>query len=259
MELVPIVNLYTNETMTLVQQTSFGPHTNAGTIYENVVHSFLMLAAPLLLLIIFTILMVFNIRRIRRNNELSRSQKKMPERRITVVMLAVMTICVICHVPERVYSIFKAAAEINATGCSTGDSTDQNSVIMFVLAYIVNLLIVLNSTINFLVYYILRKKFRQNMVLLCCHRCASDKYLRSARRQISSKVQHLTIKTNSFKHHGRLQQRGSSIDSITSFSTLSPMSVNTAKSTSTPQTATSTIAFTFKTSNQNVNSIISTP
>ena len=250
-----MVHPYTNTPISVAQPTAFGPQTRAGTIYENIIHSFLMLGAPLLLLIIFTVMLVFTIRKIAKNHHLGRCQDRVTERRITTVMLVVMAICITCHVPERVYSIVKAALKISAQ-CQGGDP-DSTSVIMSVLAYVSNLLIVINSTVNFFVYYILRKKFRQNMVLMCCRSCASDEYLLRAQRQSSSKIKHLSLKT-SLRDHPRWNKRGMSVDSTTSLSTMSPMSALTSTphtATATPQTAMSSLTFNFNNTNGSNNNI----
>ena len=219
-----------------VESSAIGPDTQYGIIYNHIVHSFLMMGAPLLILIVFTCLLIYTVHQIGKNKFVSRSHDRASERRITAVMIVVMAVCVICHTPERIYAFVRMSTRLSST-CSPGTQR------MFVFAYIINLMVILNSTTNFLIYYIMRQKFRQNLVLMFCKKCASEEYILKAQRQSrrGSKVAQLSIK------NGSLRPRGLSTDSATSFSItpLSGISSETLKSNGTPQTAMSSLAFNF--------------
>ena len=140
-----------------IEDTAIGEHTLFGIIYTNALYTILVMLLP------FVILLFLNTRIIREMRVLKRNRWQVAgvsgnlrgERSITVVMVTVVLVFLVCHTPDRVCQILRN--HYTDHSCPT---------VMFYVSNFCNLLIILSSSTNFIIYYILRPSFRQ----ILCHR-----------------------------------------------------------------------------------------
>ncbi len=111
------------------------------------------------------LLLVLNTRIIQEMRSLTRRRNSLPsvtnvdtrsEKNITLVMVIIIIIFLICHTPDRIFQILKNF--YNVRPCSG----------IYYINNLCNLLIVFNSSTNFFIYYIFRKRFRR---ILCRQLC----------------------------------------------------------------------------------------
>ena len=67
-------------------------------------------------------------------------------------MIVIIAIFIICHTPDRIYQILRHVSSRANTSCGG---------YLFYFAYVCNLLIIVSSSSNFIVYYMFRKRFRK--------------------------------------------------------------------------------------------------
>lgn len=127
----------------------------------EVVYTTLILILPLLLLAGLNVRLIRELQGAKRRlRHFSRSYSGSNEDNITVVMLAVIVVVVICHTPDRIAQILRWLPATHSRSCPNW---------MYFFVSVSNLLIVLNSSINFLIYCVFRKRFRRILVLKICH------------------------------------------------------------------------------------------
>ena len=138
--------------------TSLGERTLFGKIYTNALYSILVLLLPLVILIALNTRIIYEVRR-RTVTPLSGSDKTL-ENNITFVMLVIVFEFLISHMPDRVAQVVKTFIDYEEASCST----------LYYLHNICNLLIVLNSSTNFIIYYFFALRFRRILLAKICRR-----------------------------------------------------------------------------------------
>ena len=188
-----IVTEYDEETLTtrvLVNSTAIGYKSTFGVVYHNFLFSVIFVAIPFFVLSVLNVKLILRLRGMDSYNlSIRRGRRRYNEKNITFVMVVIIVACLLCHLPERVVQIVRTILPQppkSTSYCSSGA--------MYYVQLASNLLIMTNSSTNFLVYYVFRQKFRQHLVLLCCRRCASDSYIERALRENSR-----TDRRHSFK------------------------------------------------------------
>ncbi len=148
----------TNGTTTtcMASNPSIGEPTLFGVIYTNALYTLLCVIIPLVMLIILNTRLFTEIKRIQHRRTLmtSRAHKASHEEdNITVVMVTIVVFLLVCHLPDRLLQIVKIAI---------GHEYICGDLIYYSTA-LTNLLVILNSSTNFIVYYILRSSFRATL------------------------------------------------------------------------------------------------
>lgn len=129
--------------------THIGPSSMFGRVYTNYLYSIFMLVLPLILLIILNARLVYALRasnhRMRRN---SVTHTEVQDDNITFIMVIIIVVFMVCQTPDRVFQII---------------STNLRSKhpLNHYLQCFFNMLVVINSSSNFLIYYMFRKRFRK--------------------------------------------------------------------------------------------------
>ena len=156
------------EHFTSVTPTIIGERTMFGIIYTNAMYSILVLVLPFVLLAYLNIHLAVELRNMRKRRNSMSTTPAPRDQNITLVMVIIIVIFLICHMPDRILQGIKSFWTPEQTGCY---STIQN------YTAVTNVLIAVNSSTNFLVYYFFRKRFRRILVMcLCCKDRQSRKY-----------------------------------------------------------------------------------
>ena len=156
------------ENFTSVTPTDIGERTIFGIIYTNAMYSILVLLLPLVLLAYLNIHLAIELRNMRKRRNSMSTTPAPKDQNITLVMIIIIVIFMMCHMPVRILQGIKSFWMPEQTGCY---SAFQN------YTAVTNILITINSSTNFLVYYFFRKRFRRILVMcLCCRDRNSRKY-----------------------------------------------------------------------------------
>ena len=87
------------------------------------------------------------------------------EKNITNIIIIIIMVVILCHTPDRVLTVFKAIQKPENKRCPDP---------LIYASHLCNLLIVVNSSSNFVVYCIFRQRFRRILCRLICRPCVSD-------------------------------------------------------------------------------------
>ena len=144
-----------------LDKTKLGKANLYHVIYYGVLHFVLVMAGPLLTLTCVNIRLIQALKARRRMRTEMVSQRQQNDNNVTVVLIIVIVVFVVCQIPAFIgYALLGARSE-NSTLC--GDNR-------FYLRPVADMLIVLNSAVNFVIYVIFNKRFRHVLARTvgCC-------------------------------------------------------------------------------------------
>lgn len=87
------------------------------------------------------------------------------EKNITKIIIIIIMVVVLCHTPDRVLTVFKAIQKPENKHCPDP---------LIYASHLCNLLIVVNSSANFVIYCLFRRRFRRILCSLLCHPFSGD-------------------------------------------------------------------------------------
>ena len=117
------------------------------TLYSHTLYYMFTFVLPVLILTLVNTKVIIAYRATRRRRYRMTSRRTENESNITLVMIIVVVIFMVCQAPARIVQII---SNYNHTECTE----------LYYLAHISNTLEILNSSINFVVYFLFRKRFR---------------------------------------------------------------------------------------------------
>nr|AKQ63009.1 orphan G-protein coupled receptor 14 [Platynereis dumerilii] len=129
---------------------------------------------PLILLLVFNSLLV---RAVMRATQQRRAMAKMPvsqndrqerqqreQQRITIMLIGVVLVFLLCQMPQAIQNLYITYLQVS------DNLTPTRLHILTITANVFNLLVMLNSSANFLLYSFFSMKFRRTFKRICC-RC----------------------------------------------------------------------------------------
>ncbi len=192
---VYVMNQETNQTVIDVEVTNLWKDEIFATSVTWV-HNLLRSVIPI------PILCVLNYHIIRALRHTKSTRKKLSSRnRITVTLLVVVVVFVICITPDTIMTF-------------TGLGYTDASYLARAIREITDLLLTINSSINFTLYYIFNNAFRRQFLVLFCKKCVSIPATRNMSEMDTSVYQ--SSHTNNSK-----RSFGSSLNSSFRFSRFS--------------------------------------
>jgi len=99
------------------------------------------------------------------------------EKNITNIIIIIIMVVVLCHTPDRVLTVFKAIQKPENKHCPDP---------LIYASHLCNLLIVVNSSANFVVYCVFRRRFRRILRSLVCGACLGGGGGGGWRREVAS-------------------------------------------------------------------------
>ena len=148
------------------EETDFGKGSLFHIIYTNVLYTVLVLVLPLILLIFVNVSLVRELKRMRhQRNLMNANNRRSPDTNITLVMCIIIVIFIGCHTPDRILQGVRSFHK------------NVSWEYYCYLSAVCTLLIIINSSCNFLVYFFVRKRFRRLLYQTVCsvkNRRASD-------------------------------------------------------------------------------------
>jgi heme/copper-type cytochrome/quinol oxidase subunit 2 len=130
---------------------------------------FIWLYLPVMCIIPLSVLAILNVFLVRAVRESQKQRADMNvrqsrENNVTIMLVSVVVVFIICQVPALVYNV---AYAINQKYVNEVKS-------YFLLSSCRNYLVVVNSTVNFLLYCAFGQKFRRTFIRIICPCCLSD-------------------------------------------------------------------------------------
>ena len=177
------------------KHTPIGTKSTFGIVYNNFVYNIVVLIAPVLILMPLSFRLVLELKRMQQRREamamlvaqtaptitfrhycntsaskdkiINGSYMDIPTKRvnhqnqdennITYVTVMIMIVLIICHTPDRALQILKLSKK-RIAGCSTGS--------LYYFSLLCNIFVLLNSSANFLIYYLIRRRFRHRLFVM---------------------------------------------------------------------------------------------
>ena len=147
-----------NSTMPGLEETNLGKGTLFHIIYTNVLYTLLVIVLPLFILVFMNVSLILELKKMRHQRNKMSANCKLTDTNITLVMCIIIVIFIACHTPDRILQGIRSFSH----KAETWDSYCY-------LSAICTLLIIINSSSNFLVYFFVRKRFRRLLYrTLCC-------------------------------------------------------------------------------------------
>ncbi|KAI0209116.1 hypothetical protein LSAT2_006179 [Lamellibrachia satsuma] len=164
-----------NTTSLHLLATAIGEQSLFGKIYTNALYTLIVLLLPLLLLLgLNTRLMLTLGSARRRRDKFVHGRCAAPdEANISLVMVIIIVAFIVFHTPDRLLQIAKEFSLPDQFRCGRP---------LYFVSGVCTLLIVLNSSTNFLIYYTWRRRFRKIFMLTFC-RPQSPRYRRNQTTQ----------------------------------------------------------------------------
>ena len=145
-----------------IDYTMFGKETVFYRVYDTLVHLIFLLVLPILTLTVITIRLIKAMKAHRRMQLEMQSRSQPYDSNVTFALVIVVTVFIACQVPTFVWSVLYEVLPREAGYCGG---------VLFYFGPIVNMLIALNSSINFFIYIVANKAFRGVLVEKVFGRC----------------------------------------------------------------------------------------
>ena len=147
----------------MIKSSWIGPDTVFGIVYTNALYTVLVLLLPLLLLIGLNTHLIRDMRASRQRASVVAARHGIgmvapSEENISIVMIIIIVVFIICQTPDRIYQILNLVL-FDQTQCDIVKSR---------LQAVCNLLIIINSSTNFIIYYLCRSSFRKILKRRIC-------------------------------------------------------------------------------------------
>ena len=176
-----------NITVLMEVNHGFASYRLYNILYENVAYCIFVFLLPLVILIFFNVHLVRDLKKAQRSRKAMTSRSSMEENNITLVMIVIIIVFIVCQTPASINQIlYYVIGNSHSNECTSYQKYSDIS----------NLLITMNSAMNFVIYCLFRRQFQQELCALMCH---GRKGSRPLRRTIVLRAMH----DNSFRHNTR--------------------------------------------------------
>ena len=131
-------------------------------IYSNVVYTIFMLVLPITILIVLTIRLIAAMKAHRRMQiKMRRLHNQHHDTNVTFVLVIVVIVVIACQLPALVNQVLWNVLPNEARNCGGSH---------FYVRPIANMLVILNSAVNFVIYTLFNKSFRDVLIKNVCMR-----------------------------------------------------------------------------------------
>ena len=151
-------------------------------LYENVSYCLFVFLLPLLVLIFFNVHLMHDLKVARRCRKAMTSRSTNDENNITLVMVIIIIVFIVCQTPATINQIlFYIVSDVHASACTPYEQ----------YYHVSNLLITMNSSLNFVIYCLFRRQFQAQLCILF----GRGRYVtpRNARRNYFTQTEHLAM------------------------------------------------------------------
>jgi 7 transmembrane receptor (rhodopsin family) len=154
-------DVITNVTITVTSEvnTGLGASMLYNILYENVAYCLVAFLWPLVVLLVLNVNLVRALRLAQNSRQALIGRKSAEENNITFVLIVVIITFIVCQTPASLNQILYYIVDEQAkTTCSD----------YFRFYHVSNLVITVNSSVNFVIYCLFRKQFQQELRALVC-------------------------------------------------------------------------------------------
>ena len=143
--------------------SSISEKSTFGLVYTTGIYTTLVLLLPFVLLVFMNIRVILELGAVRRRGSVMSTQPILSDHNITLTMIIIIIMFLLCHAPDRVLNLLKLVR--------SGDFICSEE--YFYANLVCNLLVVMNSSVNFIVYCLFRKQFRNILHSVICLKFSS--------------------------------------------------------------------------------------
>ncbi len=156
---------FENTTVYIPYPTSIGENTLFGIIYTNATYSLLVVLLPLLFLIFLNTRLIQAVRKMKVMRTSLSINQPLKHDNVNIIMIIIVLFVIICHFPDRIIQVVRTVVPKEQFACLH---------VLYYIYSIVNLLVILNSSTNFLIYFLLSRGFRKYCINRMCHKFGYD-------------------------------------------------------------------------------------
>ena len=139
--------------------TALGKQNLYYIIYGNIFYLIFLLALPIFILTLLNIRLIKALKALRQRRMEMQSLRQQQDNNVTFVLIIVVIVFIICQVPALVNQILWNVLDDEARTCGG---------FQFYLRQIANMLVILNSAVNFVIYILFNKRFRLILMQTVC-------------------------------------------------------------------------------------------
>ena len=121
-------------------------------LYRNVMYMIFLLALPLLILTVLNTRLISALKALRRKRAEMQSLRQQQDNNVTFVLVVVIIVFTVCQTPALLNQIFWNALSDSQRNCGG---------FQFYFSRISNTLVILNSSVNFVIYFLFNTRFKQ--------------------------------------------------------------------------------------------------
>lgn len=148
------VNNTTNITKFEAHETGLAKDNWYNILYNNVAYVIFLLLGPLVVLGALNYLLIRALAKMRRRRASMQSASQQQDTSVTLVLVILVVIFIVCQLPALVQQILRNVLSQSALDCGG---------LIYYLRPVSNVLVTLNSVINFFVYVTFNTRFRQQL------------------------------------------------------------------------------------------------
>lgn len=150
-----------NTTVILPDHRELGKNMLYHIVYGNIFYLLFLLILPLLILTVLNIRLIKALKALRKKRAEMQSRQQQQDNNVTFVLIIVVLVFTLCQAPALVNQTLWNFLPDNARSCGG---------FQFYYSRISNTLVILNSAVNFLIYFFFNTRFRQVLIQSVCKR-----------------------------------------------------------------------------------------
>ncbi len=158
-------------------------------LYENVAYCLFVVLIPLVVLVFFNVHLVHSLKKAQQNRRALHSRGNVEENNITLVMVVIIIVFIACQTPAAINQILYYLLD---------DSYKESCTKYMHYFHLCNLIILINSSVNFIIYCVLRRQFQQELVALLC-RCSPSTRQAPLRKTVLLRAMHMQNRGSSLR------------------------------------------------------------
>ena len=148
-----------NETIAIPSYTEMGKNPLYLIIYNNILYLIFLLILPLLTLTILNVRLINALKEIKRRRMEMQSLRQQQDNNVTFVLIIVVLVFTVCQLPALVNQLLWNILSDGHRICGG---------FQYYFSCLSNLLVIINSAINFLIYFLFNKRFRTVFLETVC-------------------------------------------------------------------------------------------
>ena len=141
-----------NSTVLMPKHTELGQNRLYLIVYGNICYVIFIFVLPLVALTMLNILLIRTLKSIRRRRAEMQSARQQQDNNITLVLIVVIIVFTICQTPALATQIFWNILDDDQRLCGG---------FQYYYRHVSNLLVIANSSVNFVIYLLFNTRFRQ--------------------------------------------------------------------------------------------------